>query len=576
MAHSATRDSRGRSRRPRWALGLAMFTALAVTAAACSSDDTNAADSASTTTAAGGGAATTTAPTKTPKTGGVLVFAQWSRPRSLDPFALGAYGSTGGIEMGALYDRLVEWDPVASKYVMRTAESLTPNATSTEWTLKVRSGIKFSDGTPYDAEAVKINFDRQKTDNSNVRGLLAIVTATEVVDPLTVKFTLSQPWGAFPVVFTNAAGMIASPTAMTALGKDGLQTKAVGAGAFVLDSYLPGEKLTMKRNPNYWGDPAHLDGLDFRQIGGGSQVVEALAANTVQAGYLRDAIPVAAAKSKGFGALTGVTSTGEMILINNGLSVTCAAGAPAPACTGKADGTKIVPPVPGSDLKVRKAIAAAIDVNVVNQRANDGKGVAATSLFAPSFPWNPGIDLPKFDAKKARDLVTEAKAAGWNGTVRFTCGVEDAIRAAESLAVSTLLEAAGIKVNTDRASVPVNEQVADVITKRDYDLACWGLQATPDDGASSQFDQFLRSTSASNRGGYASPDMDAALNDLQKAQNDDQRKAAYKTIAELWNRDVPSVPLLQLEQGVFWTPQVMGMRGAGLSNVSLDKVWLDK
>jgi peptide/nickel transport system substrate-binding protein len=271
-----------------------------------------------------------------------------------------------------------------------------------------------------------------------------------------------------------------------------------------------------------------------------------------------------------------VASSGEMILINNGVSLTCTAGAPAPACTGKADGTKVPSVVPGNDLKVRKAIAAALDVSVVNQRANEGKGVAAVSLFDASFPWNPGVDLPKYDAKRVSELVTEAKATGWNGSVRFTCGVEDPIRAAESLAVSTLLAAAGIKVNTDRANVPVNEQIADVITKKDYDLACWGLQMTPDDGASSQIDQFLRSTSASNRVGYASPEMDAALNDLQKAQTDEARKAAYKSIAELWNRDVPSVPLLHLEQGVFWTPEVKGMRGAGLTNVALDKVWLDK
>jgi peptide/nickel transport system substrate-binding protein len=568
MELGAVRGSR-RSR-SKWALVLALVGALSVFAAACGDDG----DDVSGQDGDGDVNETTTTAAETPETGGVLVFAQWSEPRSLDPFALGAYGSTGGTEMGAIYDRLVEWDPEAGEYVMRTAESLTPNSTSTEWTLKIRPGIEFSDGTAYDAAAVKMNFDMQKAENSTVRGLLTVVTATEVVDPLTVKFTLSQPWGAFPIVFTNAPGMIVSPAAIQQLGREGLQTQAVGAGPFLLDSYAPKDKMVLKRNPNYWDGSAYLDGVEFRLVGGGNLVVESMIAGGVHAGYLRDPLPVANAKDEGFGSLTGIASSGELIVINNGLSITCSAGAPAPACTGKPDGEKIVLDVPGADLKVRQAIAAALDVNVVNERANDGVGVPAMSLFDSTFPWNPGVDLPEHDLERAQELVEEAKADGWDGELRFTCGVEDQIRAAESIAVITLLESAGITVNTERANVPVSEQVADVITKKDYDIACWGLQMTPDDAASGQIDQFLRSTSGSNRSGYANPEMDAALDDLQAAQTDEDRTAAYTKIAELWTEDVPSVPLLHLEQGVFWRDEVKGIRAVGLTSVALDDAWL--
>jgi hypothetical protein len=70
--------------------------------------------------------------------------------------------------------------------------------------------------------------------------------------------------------------------------------------------------------------------------------------------------------------------------------------------------------------------------------------------------------------------------------------------------------------------------------------------------------------------------MDAALDDLQSARTDEERTAAYTSIAELWSRDVPSVPLLHLEQGVFWREEVRGIRGTGLTSVALDKAWISE
>ena len=176
------------------------------------------------------------------------------------------------MEIGAIYDRLVEWNPVTKKYDMKTAESLVPNADNTVWTLKVKPNIKFADGTAYDAAAVKINYDRQKTKNTNVRGLLTTVTDVSVVDPLTVKFTLSEPWGGFPIIFNNVVGNIISPTAITALGDDGLKFNPVnaGAGPFQIESFKPGESITLKKNPTYWDSPVYLDSIKFVLIPGAS------------------------------------------------------------------------------------------------------------------------------------------------------------------------------------------------------------------------------------------------------------------------------------------------------------------
>ena len=107
---------------------------------------------------------------------------------------------------------------------MRTAESVTSNADSSEWTLKLKSGIKFRDGTPYDADAVKYNFDRymSSVNTSTSRAWLNYIVAdpknVTVVDPLTVKFVLKVPFSGFPAFLAHTPGMILSPTKLKALG----------------------------------------------------------------------------------------------------------------------------------------------------------------------------------------------------------------------------------------------------------------------------------------------------------------------------------------------------------------------
>jgi peptide/nickel transport system substrate-binding protein len=91
-----------------------------------------------------------------------LSFGTYSEPRGLDPIVATGYGVTGGVELSALYDTLVRYDPETKKYVMRTAESLTADEAFKEWTLKVRPNIKFGDGTPYDAAAGKFNSPRTR------------------------------------------------------------------------------------------------------------------------------------------------------------------------------------------------------------------------------------------------------------------------------------------------------------------------------------------------------------------------------------------------------------------------------
>lgn len=552
---------------------VALLVALGLVAAACGDDGGDGATpsdvTASTTTAA---PATTLAPQK----GGSVTMATFAETPGIDPILISGAGTTGGNENAAVFDRLIVWNPVKNIYEMRIAESVTNNTDFTEFTIKIRPNVKFGDGTAYDATAVKFNFDRQKTSNAILRGVLASMKDVTVVDTQTVKVTLTETWPGFMSMLANALGMIASPTAIQKLGKDfSILATGAGAGPFEVSSFKPKESLTLKRNPTYWGGDVYLDEVRFVNLGGAQASLDAVKTGTIDMAFLREASPVANAKAASLPGFSVVISLGEIILVNHGVEVTCAAGKPEPLCTGKADNTKIATTTPGSSKKVRQALLAAIDPAAVDQRANDGKGIVWTTVLDKSFPWNPSVDVPKPNVDNAKKLVQEAKAEGWDGKIRLECTNTPA-RKATSITLQTNLTAAGIQVDMSKAELDQNTVIADVITNKNYDLACWGIQLTPDDWAFTQADSFLRSTSGSNRTGYKSAAMDAALAEIKKAATDDAKKAAWKKLADLWVSDVVSVGLSAAEERTIWAAKVQGVAPASFSTVELTKAWIKK
>ena len=116
---------------------------------------------------------------------------------------------------------------------------------------------------------------------------------------------------------------------------------------------------------------------------------------------------------------------------------------------------------------MRRAIAAAIDTKVVNERVNKGNALPDSAPFANG-PYDPKISGPKFDLVEAKRLVGVAKAAGWNGKIRL---LANAAVPDWGIAIQTLLTAAGIEV--ELISKPIGEIVTQVLTNKDYDLSTW-------------------------------------------------------------------------------------------------------
>ncbi len=200
-----------------------------------------------------------------PKKGGTLRISAPANPSSLDP-ATGGAGSDHAF-LFTMYDTLTEWDFETLKPKPGLAESwkfTDPNTL----VLDIRAGVTFHDGTPLDAEAVKFNLERNKSDaKSNIKADLASMASVEITGPMQVTLKLSTPDAALPGILSDRAGMMVSPAAVKAASAGTLNRTPVGAGAYAFVSWADGEKIVVKRNEKYWKpNRPYPDGIEFSII----------------------------------------------------------------------------------------------------------------------------------------------------------------------------------------------------------------------------------------------------------------------------------------------------------------------
>jgi peptide/nickel transport system substrate-binding protein len=525
------------------------------------------------------GGGTTAAPQQTttvaPKAGGTVTMAVFGESAGLDPTINSATGVVGGIELAAVYDTLMRYNPTTGQYEPRMAQSLDHNADFTQWTLKLRPGVKFSDGTPLDSAAVVASMKRHIEKRSRSLSLVSPIKEYQTPDATTVVFVLDSPWSGFPFALASGPGMITNSAAVAKLGT-GYPTNPVGGGAgpFVIDSFKPKESITLKKNPNYWGGQVYLDELKFVPLVGATATYEALKASTVQVAFLRDAAVIAQAKSDGFGGYENVLSAGETMVINNGVRVACSGGQPAPICTGQADGALVPTVTPTSDKRLRQAVAAAIDLDTLNQRLYQGKSkYFNTAIINPASRWYSGVAGPKYDQNLAKQLVSQVKAEGkWDGSIRIECSTANPNW---GIAVKTMLETVGFKVSL-KDNVDVQTNTSDVIIKKDFDLACFGT-GIADEEPLFALNRDLNSAFTGNAGnwvGYSNPAVDAALAQGRAAKTDAEKKAAIETIAKAYAADIPFLTIGGVAEYVAWTKQVNGVVPTLGTNVYFDKAFL--
>ncbi|HEU5425041.1 MAG TPA: ABC transporter substrate-binding protein [Nitrolancea sp.] len=229
------------------------------------------------------------------KKGGDIALAQSSDATSLDPAK-----STATVDSQiylAVYDHLITLDANGA-LAPELAESWEEAPDHLSWTLRLRKGIKFHDGTDFTAAAVKTNIERyiDPALNSPRKGEIAAVTGVDAVDDSTAKIKLSQPFVTLPYALTGSSGVVVSPAAIQKYGDD-LARNPVGTGPFLFKEWVKNDRVLVARNDSYWktGRPL-LNTVSYKGISDSSVILNGMKSNALQVTYGIAAKDVASVK----------------------------------------------------------------------------------------------------------------------------------------------------------------------------------------------------------------------------------------------------------------------------------------
>jgi peptide/nickel transport system substrate-binding protein len=399
------------------------------------------------------------------------------------------------------------------------AKSLTSTDAIT-WTLKLREGVKFTDGTPYDAEAVKYNWDRTADPATAAQSQAWVASWNKgitIVDPLTLTIKLPAADANFGDLLADLAPFIASPTALKAAAKK-TDIKPAGAGAFIPTEWDQGVSMTLKRNPGYWDQPRpYLDTLKFVII----PETNARIATVVQGGAT-----IMAGYPYQFGTNNKAPGVGQFEIPIRGINR---------AYFNQTKGLF-------TDVRAREALYYAVNRNRLMQAftQTDAKTQgelykAPESYFDPKSPYyDASLTVPAYDPVKAQALFDELKADGKplniqlvtytnSDTNRLVAYVQQVLNSYKGVSATiTQVDQAGF---IERCKNQMNFDV------------CFegGIEGSnyPNMG------KFFGSTGILNWGQYKSPEMDAVIAEAAATVDPVKLKVAYEKAQQILAKDLP-------------------------------------
>nr|WP_255636062.1 ABC transporter substrate-binding protein [Azospirillum sp. 412522] len=379
------------------------------------------------------------------------------------------------------------------------------------WTFHLRKGVKFHNGRELEAEDVVATIARiqDKATGSTARVNFEIVESMKALDPLTVQFQLKAPYAGFAELFGERQARIVPRDAV-----DTLASKPVGTGPFEFVSFAPGDRIVLKRNPNYFepGLPK-LDEVIVRILPESSAQVAALTTGELDLVWNLPLEAIDNVKADPKLKIDSVpTSTWDGVIMNNTVK-------------------------PFDDPRVRKAVAMALDKQAITQIALFGNGTPTHSPIPPSHPYyNKDLKIAKGDPAGAKKLLAEAGYPnGFEVTLHTPAG--RATRERLGLAVRELLKPAGITVNVQR--VPFDVFLKDIEGKAGFYIDGFFSRPTIDTSVYPWYHS--RGSWNTALWSYSNPKMDTLLDGARQAKSEDEAKALYTQVQALAVEDSPGV-----------------------------------
>jgi peptide/nickel transport system substrate-binding protein len=313
-------------------------------------------------------------------------------PPHLDPTSAAA-GAIDSVLYSNVFEGLTRFDSTGA-VIPGLAKSWEISEDGLTYTFTLQDGVTFHDGTAMDAEDVKFTLDRIGADDSAnaQKALFNAISEVTVIDPETVEVKLTEPNGSMLFNLAWGDAVIVAPESIEAI-----KQTPIGTGAFKFDSWTQGDKIELSRNENYWGTPAVLNNATFKFISDPTAALGAMMAEDIDvfSGFpAPENLPQFEADPR-FQVLVGSTEGETILSINN-------------------------KEAPFDNVKVRQALAHAIDRQAIIDGAMFGYGTPIGTHFAPHNPAYVDLtQLSTYDPAQARTLLAEAGFADGFETTLF-------------------------------------------------------------------------------------------------------------------------------------------------------------
>ena len=440
-------------------------------------------------------------------------------PPHLDPTSAAA-GAIDQVTYANIFEGLTRFASDGS-IVPGLAESWEISDDGLVYTFRLREGVKFHDGTTMDAEDVKFSLDRARGEDSQnaQKALFSAISEVNVIDPLTVEIRLSQPNG--NLLFNLAWGdaVIVAPESI-----GDIKTNPVGTGPFRFSNWVQGDRIEIVKNPDYWGTPARLDRATFKFISDPTAAFAAVMAEDVDV-FTGFPAPENLAQFEAdprFQVLVGSTE-GETILSTNNK----------------------MPPL--DDVRVRKAIAHAIDRQAIIDGAMFGYGTPIGTHFAPHNPAYVDLTgLSQYDPELSKKLLTEAGYPdGFTTTLKLP-PPSYARRGGEIIAAQ--LAAVGIKVEI--TNLEWAQWLEQVFRGKDYGLTIVSHTEPFDIGIYARPDYYFQ---------YDNPAFQGLMEELNATTEPTKRAAILGAAQAMIAKDYVNGYLFQLAALTVANAKVVGL-----------------
>lgn len=445
--------------------------------------------------------------------GNELVIARPVSPAAMDPGFLREAATI----VDNIFDTLVLRDP-DMKLVPGLAESWSA-VDDTTWEFKLRQGVRFTNGEPFDAAAVKFTLDRilDPAAKAPTISYIRTIAGVDVADEHTVRIRTTAPDPLLPTRMSRYPAYIVPPKYLQEVGPEAFARKPIGTGPYKLTEFVPDDRVVLEANPDYWRGKPAIDRVVWRPIPEATARVAALLTGEVQ---LIEGVPAEMVDA------VGQSDDADLIQVKNG-GLTIYLGLKSAA-------------KPLDDVRVRQALSLAIDRKAIVDNLLHGLATPSGTPVGPhDFGYLP-VEAPAADPAKAKALLAEAGYP--DGFEIQMQAPRRYINSAEvAQAIAQQFAAIGVKAALDIPEWSVYSQKVPAGQQAPVYMLGWGSTQTLDADAATY--AILRSGEPYST--VSLPDLDALLDQSRRTIDPAARAEVLHKIQTVTAEQVPVIPLYQ-------------------------------